>query len=252
MGHTISYCEIRAANPEFFKSNPTKYGNHMRIDAPKRFEKEQRPGLAAGGSTTITEGRSKVQIGVVGPSLGLGFQDFNDRWVWHFDPKGRFSVKSCYRLIRTQNSRGDGRNMRGDEKMWRWLWQLSMPPKLIFFVWRVLKNALATKRNMFRRNCSPSPSCQLCNAVEETIEHLFFGCHFSARFWERAMPNMSRPNEGTTVLQWFQELMTSSLASQVFTHITVQHVLRSEVHEADRIAKKARDDLLPLDWLSSI
>ncbi|CAN1279154.1 hypothetical protein LINPERPRIM_LOCUS16906 [Linum perenne] len=39
---------------------------------------------------------------------------------------------------------------------------------------------------------------------------------------------------------------------QVSTHITFQHVPRSEVHEADRIAKKARDDLLPLDWLSSV
>ncbi|CAN1760240.1 Putative ribonuclease H protein At1g65750 [Linum perenne] len=148
-------------------------------------------------------------------TIPLGPKDFNDRWVWHFDPKGRFSVKSCYRLIRSQNSRGDGRNMRGDEKMWRWLWQLSMPPKLIFFVWRVLKNALATKRNLFRRNCSPSPRCPLCNAVEETSEHLFFGCPLSVRFWERAMPNLRRPSEGTTVMQWFQELMTSSLASQV-------------------------------------
>ncbi|CAN1761942.1 Putative ribonuclease H protein At1g65750 [Linum perenne] len=148
-------------------------------------------------------------------TIPLGPYDFNDRWVWHFDPKGRFSVKSCYRLIRSQNNSGDGRDVRGNEKLWRWLWQLSLPPKLRFFMWRVLKNALATKMNLYRRSCSPSASCPLCDTVEETNEHLFFSCPSSARYWEMAMPNLIVPSEGTTVQQWFGEFMTSPLVSQV-------------------------------------
>ncbi|CAN1286952.1 hypothetical protein LINPERPRIM_LOCUS19457 [Linum perenne] len=32
MGHTISFCELRMKNIEFFDKNPTKYGSHMKVE----------------------------------------------------------------------------------------------------------------------------------------------------------------------------------------------------------------------------
>ncbi|CAN1133224.1 hypothetical protein LINPERPRIM_LOCUS30528 [Linum perenne] len=54
------------------------------------------------------------------------------------------------------------------------------------------------------------------------------------------------PWEAASVIASIQQRMKDNL------HIFVHHVQRSEVHEADRIAKMARDELLPLDWLSSM
>ncbi|CAN1777828.1 Putative ribonuclease H protein At1g65750 [Linum perenne] len=154
-------------------------------------------------------------------TIPLGPIDLSDRWVWHSDPKGRFSVKSCYKLIRGQRTMGNGRNGRETEKLWRWLWQLSLPPKLIFFCWRVLNNALATKKNLHRRNCSPSASCPMCNSTEETSEHMFFGCPFSAGCWESAMPNVTVPAAGTTLQQWFIEFMGSPNENQAIKVVFV-------------------------------
>ncbi|CAN1760768.1 LINE-1 retrotransposable element ORF2 protein, partial [Linum perenne] len=45
-------------------------------------------------------------------TIPLGPTDFNDRWIWHYDQHGSFSVKSCYKMIRNQNPSGRGSNGR--------------------------------------------------------------------------------------------------------------------------------------------
>ncbi|GKE66601.1 reverse transcriptase, partial [Tanacetum coccineum] len=41
-----------------------------------------------------------------------------------------------------------------------------------FTLTKAISNSVATKENLFRRHCSPSPSCPICNVSVETIEHL--------------------------------------------------------------------------------
>ncbi|CAN1857180.1 Putative ribonuclease H protein At1g65750 [Linum perenne] len=71
------------------------------------------------------------------------------------------------------------------KKLWKWLWQLDLPPKIKYFLWRVCRNALPTKAGLYRRRCGNSSTCLTCNANEETLEHLLFHCPVSLSFWQQ-------------------------------------------------------------------
>lgn len=67
----------------------------------------------------------------------------------------------------------------------QWLQKSSCRGKHKFFFWLLMLDRLNTRNLLKRKNMFlPSYSCVLCNGdVEETAEHLFFGCPFSDRCW---------------------------------------------------------------------
>ena len=69
---------------------------------------------------------------------------------------------------------------------YKWLWKAKSIPKTKVFGWLLLSDCLIT-RNMLKRrhyNIWNNLDCLLCGEhVEETVEHLFFRCTFSAACW---------------------------------------------------------------------
>ena len=67
-----------------------------------------------------------------------------------------------------------------------WLWKSKVTMKIKVFGWLLLSDRLNT-RNMLKRrhyNIGNDYTCPLCESnVEETLEHLFFGCAFSKDCW---------------------------------------------------------------------
>ncbi|CAN1146994.1 Putative ribonuclease H protein At1g65750, partial [Linum perenne] len=98
-----------------------------------------------------------------------------DQWVWHLDKHGTFSVKSAYHALRTATVDSHTDNLGYmSSKIWKWLWNILIPPKYSFFLWRVARNAIATNMNLTKRNCAPQPLCPLCQHHEETVNHCLF------------------------------------------------------------------------------
>ncbi|CAN1167475.1 Uncharacterized mitochondrial protein AtMg00310 [Linum perenne] len=82
--------------------------------------------------------------------IPLGPEGYSDRLIWHFESSGKYSVRSCYRLLlnnRVPNQPVD----QSARKFWKWLWQLDLPPKTRFFVWRICRNAIPTKTRLVRK-----------------------------------------------------------------------------------------------------
>ena len=52
-----------------------------------------------------------------------------------------------------------------------WVWKLSIPEKMRFFVWLVCHNSLPTNKRRMRRHLSHDAACACCNAplMEDTI-----------------------------------------------------------------------------------
>uniref|UniRef100_A0A8R7QJG2 Reverse transcriptase zinc-binding domain-containing protein n=1 Tax=Triticum urartu TaxID=4572 RepID=A0A8R7QJG2_TRIUA len=72
-------------------------------------------------------------------------EDFEDIWAWHFDDKGRFSVKSAYHMLREkqeqQAKRQVGEASDQIEKFkWSEIWKCCCPPKMKHFLWRLAHN----------------------------------------------------------------------------------------------------------------
>lgn len=67
-----------------------------------------------------------------------------------------------------------------------WLWKSGCPGKhRFFFFWKLLFDRLNIRNMLNRKNMYlPSYYCVLCNAdVEETVDHIFFGCFLSSWCW---------------------------------------------------------------------
>ncbi|GJY06948.1 ribonuclease H-like superfamily protein [Tanacetum coccineum] len=111
----------------------------------------------------------------------------NDRIIWHYDAKGNYTVKSGYRQALkwsnfSVNEVASSSSFHNPE-FWKKVWNIKVMPKIKTFWWRVCSNALATRENLYKRNCSSSPLCQICNSQVETIEHMFFECPWTKSMW---------------------------------------------------------------------
>lgn len=71
------------------------------------------------------------------------------------------------------------------DEAFAWIWK-SACIKLKVFSWLLLADRVNTKNMLQQRhhNVTDDTECVLCNAkTEETVEHLFFECPFSAACW---------------------------------------------------------------------
>ncbi|CAN1786653.1 Putative ribonuclease H protein At1g65750 [Linum perenne] len=118
------------------------------------------------------------------------------------------------------------------KKLWKWLWQLDLPPKIKFFLWRVCRNAVPTKSGLLRRRCGNSSICLTCNANEETLEHLLFHCPVSISFWQQVLPQLHYPAPDQLTKSWFSSIASSvsdSTATQIGFTIWYIWKMRNEL-----------------------
>ncbi|XP_062014154.1 uncharacterized protein LOC133730612 [Rosa rugosa] len=110
-------------------------------------------------------------------SIPLSSRRVKDRWVWHFDSNGRFSVKSAYKLLMEEEMVQEVSLQTQD--LWTKLWSTNVPGTAKIFLWKVLNNCLPTiVRLLEKRVPLEIRPCVLCGVGDETIEHLCRLCPF--------------------------------------------------------------------------
>jgi hypothetical protein len=62
------------------------------------------------------------------------------------------------------------------------IWKLKVPLKIKIFMWYLKRGVVLTKDNLIRRNWKGDKKC-VFRAHPETIQHLFFECHFAKFIW---------------------------------------------------------------------
>ncbi|CAN1122548.1 Putative ribonuclease H protein At1g65750 [Linum perenne] len=142
--------------------------------------------------------------------IPIGPPGLNDEWKWKFTKDGAFSVRSAYHAFKEYMAPPAYMGIsQAETKQWKWLWSLSLPPKILFFLWRCCKNGLATNTNLLRRNCATSPTCPVCNSQDETLLHCLFLCHHAQSSW-LSIPGIPTPgNSNDRFFTWFMALQDS-------------------------------------------
>lgn len=117
-------------------------------------------------------------------SIPLPVLRSGDKLVWHYtpSPSGVFSVKSGYHLAIQSSHNSECNSPESSFKPYPGLWKLKVPNKVRNFWWRVCKNTIASKENLFKRRCAPSNICPISNSQVESSEYLLFHCS-----WARAV-----------------------------------------------------------------
>lgn len=95
-----------------------------------------------------------------------------DVFRWSLHQNGQFSVQTMYKALINNG------NMEAN----RVLWDLKLPLKIKIFMLYLKKGVILTKDNLARRNWNGNKNCCFCSN-NETIQHLFFACHFARFLW---------------------------------------------------------------------
>lgn len=156
-------------------------------------------------------------------SLPLGRR--NDIMIWHFTQNGAYTVKSGYQLayeayLRQQTDKPES-SFKPKEGFWKSVWKLKVPNKIRNFWWRVCKNAVATKENLFRRRCAKSSSCPLCDEKVESIEHLLFACPWTRAVWFGCNVRLNGDRGSPeSALRWTSEVFDSLGSKEAVTFLS--------------------------------
>lgn len=114
-----------------------------------------------------------------------------DKWAWHYEKSGLFSVRSAYLLIiETKRRRVDwlehrasSSNIDSTKKKWTRLWKLQVPAKLKHFAWRLSRTSIPTEVVRRHRNITDADICPICNATEDTWKHALVECNMAKSVW---------------------------------------------------------------------
>ena len=108
--------------------------------------------------------------------IPLNFRRNNDLWYWLADPRGSYTVHSCYKLL-------DPIPVSPSSNVWRRMWNLKVQGKVKNFIWRATSNVLPTNDNLICRRVEVLPTCYVCNASTEMVSHVLVDCNFAKFCW---------------------------------------------------------------------
>ncbi|KAF5472199.1 hypothetical protein F2P56_008936 [Juglans regia] len=69
------------------------------------------------------------------------------------------------------------------DSRWKSIWEMKVPDKVKFFMWKAGNNLLATRVNLFSKKVIENPICPICLKGEETIMHVLWHCPAAGDMW---------------------------------------------------------------------
>lgn len=97
-----------------------------------------------------------------------------DEFIWNHTVSGSLSLKDAFLHL----------SVAGQHLWWsKLIWQVPIPPARSLMVWRLMHHKLPTDDKLMSRGCSLPSVCNLCFKCVESMDHLFFNCHFAISIW---------------------------------------------------------------------
>jgi hypothetical protein len=91
------------------------------------------------------------------------FSSEEDALIWQFSPSGIYSSQSLYKVIKFR-----GITLIHSPAVW----DLTIPPRVQFFLWLVSQNKILTRDNIAKHRELGDVSCLFCTE-DESVHHLF-------------------------------------------------------------------------------
>lgn len=114
-----------------------------------------------------------------------------DCWIWHYDKRGQYTVKSGYKMGMMLRQVASSSST-CDPTWWRKLWKLKIPNKIKHFVWKSFHHAIPTMVNLGHHHVPVGYGCPICSERLETTDHALFHCTRAREIWANMYPNGCR------------------------------------------------------------
>lgn len=117
--------------------------------------------------------------------LGIPVNRFRtrDKLIWHETTTGQFTVRSTYHLAMSHRHGSDvASSSSGVSHIWKHVWDLSVPPRVKTFLWRVCHNILPTLDNLQKRS---GTWWYLLNVHSVVLLASLFNMYFVIAGWQK-------------------------------------------------------------------
>ena len=137
-----------------------------------------------------------------------------DKWIWCIGKWHNYFVKEGYKvahnvILLKQNKPSTSSSSNSLRPLWKTIWKLKVPYKILFFMWKIFSNALPTFDNLFKRNCSKTNLCMICKSGAESFNHLFGLCYWVRKLWFVSPFTFRLPlNSNFNLNQWLLACLT--------------------------------------------
>ncbi|XP_073313627.1 uncharacterized protein [Primulina huaijiensis] len=172
-------------------------------------------------SDLIDEGRWKVSLvqQLFSPHLvhdilaiPLPVTPHEDFRFWLFDAKGKYTVREGYKAASGFYDSPMSSSSIKMKSWWKFLWALSLPPKVKIFCWRVIHNIIPTESNLQNHHVPVADVCPLCKASWDSTGHALFVCDAIKSCWKesrfRPLLKQVRHLEVFDILLWMKDKLS--------------------------------------------
>ncbi|XP_074358745.1 uncharacterized protein LOC141698038 [Apium graveolens] len=116
-----------------------------------------------------------------------------DSLYWSPESSGIYSVKSAYKLLQLQRN---SEHTVDNGKMWKTLWNIRAPPKVLNLVWRALSDCLPTLTQLQLKRVPVQNICPTCQTQVESIMHCLVSCSYAQQCWSILLPGIQIQEDG--------------------------------------------------------
>lgn len=106
-----------------------------------------------------------------------------DKWVWQYDKRGEFSVRSAYKVEMDSRKVGSQSGHGGERVWWKKLRGAQAPNKMKIHVWRGFFEALPARCQLSQRGVKVSNLSPVCLCGLEDTTHTLWSCQESIEVW---------------------------------------------------------------------
>ncbi|XVF69925.1 hypothetical protein PTKIN_Ptkin11bG0120100 [Pterospermum kingtungense] len=92
-------------------------------------------------------------------SIPLGVGDVQDVLMWHFDKKGKYTVKSWYKMLSQLIEEGQQVVQGIGNQVWKKIWHFSLPRKIQGFIWKAVHGILTTRGKLAAKGILVNVEC---------------------------------------------------------------------------------------------
>lgn len=128
-----------------------------------------------------------------------------DTLYWSKETSGTYSVKSAYRMLQEKKPQW---NMRDNSELWKTMWRIKAPAKVLNLLWRAASGSLPTLSTLKQRHVSVVSTCPICDGVDETTVHALVTCPRNTHIWSMIIPDIQQQIQGD-FFDWLEGVLVS-------------------------------------------
>ncbi|XP_075499758.1 uncharacterized protein LOC142538287 [Primulina tabacum] len=116
-------------------------------------------------------------------AIPIALSQSEDHRFWLFDPRGKYTVRDGYKVATGFYEPPESSSTSRMEGWWKFLWALSIPPKVRIFCCRAILDIIPTEQNLLAHHVPTSGMCPLCHYSCDSSCHALFMCPLIKACW---------------------------------------------------------------------